>query len=45
MVTELYYYSDGSDGYGQSIYGRFVNADGKAWCSFVIIKARVAPIH
>ena len=44
-AVELHHFSDASqDGYGQCSYLRLVNENNKAHCSFVVGKARVAPL-
>ena len=44
-LAELHHFSDASQyGYGQSSYLRLVDESGKVSCSFVIGKARVAPL-
>ena len=44
-LAELHHFSDASQyGYGQSSYLRLLDESGKVRCSFVIGKARVAPL-
>ena len=45
QVCELHYFSDASlEGYGQCSFLRLVNEKDQPYCSFVIGKARVAPL-